>query len=157
MTTQQELPKAHALDGGTAPLLQIAPHWPAASDARRWRRPHAMITITTRLAMTLVLACLACQPGCSHSSGPSSVQVDARSLSPREAAELAARLANDQCERQYRKRPFSAEQHVAVLENGLYQWGGLDVGGPGGLSAVVTFRPDGAGRHVEVYFSSDER
>jgi len=28
--------QAHALDGGVAPLFQIARHWPTASDARRW-------------------------------------------------------------------------------------------------------------------------
>lgn len=80
-----------------------------------------------------------------------------RVLSAAEASQLAARLANDQCERQYRKRPFTAEQHSALLEDGIYRWGGLDVGGPGGLSALVTFRRDGSQPHVEVYFSTDIR
>ena len=78
-----------------------------------------------------------------------------RVLAPREASELAARLANEQCERQYRKQPFNADQHSAVLQNGLYHWGGLDVIGVGGLSALVTFRPDGSEPHVEVYYSTD--
>jgi hypothetical protein len=64
-------------------------------------------------------------------------------------------LANDRCEAQYRKRPFTAEQHAAVLQDGLYRWGGLDVAGRGGFSALVTFRQDGSDPHVEVYFSSD--
>lgn len=81
--------------------------------------------------------------------------VSQRSLSAAEAAELAARLANDRCEKQYRKRPFRAEQHPAVLKNGTYHWGGLDVGGPGGYSALVTFSQDGSQAHVEVYFSTD--
>jgi len=76
-------------------------------------------------------------------------------LSAQAAAKLAARLANDQCERQYRKRPFAAEQHPAVLNDDVYRWGGLDVGGVGGFSALVTFRQDGSEPHVEVYFSSD--
>jgi hypothetical protein len=41
------------------------------------------------------------------------------------------------------------------LEDGLYHWGGLDVGGAGGFSTLVTFRRDGSESHVEVYFSSD--
>jgi hypothetical protein len=78
-----------------------------------------------------------------------------RVLSADEAAQLAAKLANDQCDRQYRERPFSAAQHFAVLQNGMYQWGGLDVGGLGGFSALVTFRADGSEPRVEVYFSTD--
>lgn len=76
-------------------------------------------------------------------------------LSAAEAAELAARLANDQCERRFRRRPFRAEQHQAILQDSSYHWGGLDVGGPGGYSASVTFRQDGSDPHVEVYFSTD--
>jgi hypothetical protein len=76
-------------------------------------------------------------------------------LSTREAAELAARLANDECARRYSRRPFAPEQHPAVLKPGVYEWGGLDVGGPGGFSAFVRFAPDGSNPQVEVYFSSD--
>jgi ketosteroid isomerase-like protein len=79
----------------------------------------------------------------------------AGSLSNHEAALLAARLANDQCDRQYHRRPFTADQHPAVLAQGIYRWGSLDVGGVGGFSALVTFRPDSSDPHVEVYFSSD--
>ena len=79
------------------------------------------------------------------------------SLSAIEAAELAARLANDECERLYQKRPFTPDQHAAVLKDGVYRWGRLDVGGRGGFSAVVTFRADGSQPHVEVYFSTDQR
>jgi hypothetical protein len=99
------------------------------------------------------------QPGCSRSSNTATRQPIAgaasRVLSAEEAASLAARLANDQCEHQYRKRPFTAAQHSAVLKNDIYEWGGLDVGGPGGFSALVTFRPDGSDPHVEVYYSND--
>jgi hypothetical protein len=47
------------------------------------------------------------------------------------AAELAAKLANEECERLYSKRPFKATQHKAVLEGDSYRWGRLD---PGGLA-----------------------
>ena len=76
-------------------------------------------------------------------------------LSPAEAAQLAAKLANDGCERLYRKRPFEAGQRPAVLKDGEYRWGGLDVGAPGGLSALVVFRSDGSHPKAEVYFSTD--
>jgi hypothetical protein len=78
-----------------------------------------------------------------------------RDLSVTDAADLAARLANEKCEHDYHRHPFKPEQHSAVLQNGLYHWGHLDVGGEGGFSAEVTFRPDGSKPHVEVYFSSD--
>jgi hypothetical protein len=76
-------------------------------------------------------------------------------LSAEDAAVLAAQLANEQCERQYRRRPFEPGQHSAIFQESLFHWGKLDVGGVGGFSAVVTFRQDGSEPHVEVYFSSD--
>ena len=76
-------------------------------------------------------------------------------LSAEEASVLAARLANDQCESRYQRRPFKPGQYPAVLREGVYHWGKLDVGGHEGFSASVTFYPDGSEPHVEVYFSSD--
>jgi hypothetical protein len=102
-----------------------------------------------------------CQAGCSRTStkqaNRSATHQVAQILSPSVAAELAARLANDECERRYNKRPFTAEQHAAVLERDMYHWGQLDPGGPAGLSAVVTFRADGSLPEVQVYFSTDSR
>jgi hypothetical protein len=76
-------------------------------------------------------------------------------LSPEDAAVLAAKLANKECEHRYKREPFKAGQHKAILKDGFYHWGKLDVGGIGGFSAVVSFRQDGNEPHVEVYFSSD--
>ena len=76
-------------------------------------------------------------------------------LSPDRAARLAAELANDECERRFHKRPFRPEQHAAVLLNGKYRWGGLDVGGPAGYSALVTLETDGSHPKVEIYYSTD--
>jgi hypothetical protein len=64
-------------------------------------------------------------------------------------------LANDQCAHQYGKHPFTAKQYLAVLQGGMYRWGGLDAGAVGGFSALVLFQQDGSQPHVEVYFSSD--
>lgn len=102
------------------------------------------------------LAQLSCVRSTNYSSRQASVSSAQRVLSAQDAAELAARLANEQCERQFQgRRPFSPTQHSAILQDGLYHWGELDVGGVGGFSAVVTFRQDGSEPHVEVYFSSD--
>jgi hypothetical protein len=120
-----------------------------------------MTTTASKVFAVVIAGLVISEAGCSRSSthgiGQSPVPAARRDLSAEEAAQLAAKLANDHCERQYRKRPFAAEQHSAVLEDGIYRWGGLDVGGPGGLSALVTFQRDGSEPHVEVYFSSDVR
>jgi hypothetical protein len=108
-----------------------------------------------------VITVAICQAGCSRPStkqaSSSATHQAARVLSPSAAADLAAKLANDECELGYRKRPFTAEQHAAVLEGDRYRWGRLDPGGLAGLSAVVTFRADGSQPNVQVYFSTDLR
>ena len=113
----------------------------------------------SKILLGVLVAFLTAQLSCvrskNHSAGQSSVSSAHRVLSPQDAAELAAQLANEQCERQFRRRPFTPGLYSAKLQDGLYQWGELDVGGVGGFSAVVTFRQDGSEPHVEVYFSSD--
>ena len=97
--------------------------------------------------------------GCSHSAAPPGVSLatrETRALSPGAAAALAASLANDECHRVHKKRPFKAEQHAAVLLGETYRWGQLDLAGSSGLSAVVTFRADGSQPKVQVYFSTDK-
>jgi hypothetical protein len=116
----------------------------------------------TRLALPCCIITIAiCQVGCSRPStkqaSGSATQHVTLILSPSAAAELAAKLANDECERRYQKRPFTAQQHAAVLKRDVYRWGRLDPGGPSGLSAVVTFRADGSERDVQVYLSTDLR
>ena len=106
-----------------------------------------------------VMAVLILSPGCSKlfstsTSGTGAPQLG-QTLSPIQAAILAARLANDECERRHKKRPFAPEQYSAVLEGDVYRWGRLDEGGRDGLSALVTFAPDGSNPKVEVYFSTD--
>jgi hypothetical protein len=98
------------------------------------------------IALMVVAGALMILGGCTHPS---------HTLSPLQAAQLAAQLANDECERRYHKRPFTPEQHVAVQEGERFRWGGLNEGAPKGLSALVTFRPDGNDPVVEVYFSTD--
>jgi hypothetical protein len=111
------------------------------------------------LLAILIAGLVICEVGCSRPtarpSAKPAVPAARRNLSAEEAAQFAAKLANDQCERQYARRPFMAKQHSAVLENDIYHWGGLDVGAQSGLSALVTFKRDGSEPHVEVYFSTD--
>jgi hypothetical protein len=118
------------------------------------RRPGAF-----RVAMLgAVLTSIILQAGCSGPTTPANhvpSQTVRHVLSPTEAAQLAAKLANDECERLYRKRPFTANQHLAVLQGDQYRWGGLNEGGRGGLSALVVFRSDGSHPKAEVYFSTD--
>jgi len=106
-----------------------------------------------------IVACLVAQIGCvpstSQNAGRLSEPTARQALSAEDATVLSAKLANEQCERQYRRRPFKPGQHSAIFQDGLYHWGKLDVVGVGGFSAVVTFRQDGSDPHVEVYFSSD--
>src|SRR5947207_2377260 len=92
---------------------------------------------------------------CSRSSVAGRNQSALRVLSPTDAAQLAAKLANDESEHRYKRRPFAASQHPAVLRDDEYHWGGLDEGGQAGYSALVTFRPDGTQPKVEIYFSTD--
>jgi hypothetical protein len=112
----------------------------------------------------VTLGCIIVLIGCQRPTNPGTpstvagqrtITATRQGLSPKDAAELAARLANEQCEHQYRRRPFKPDQYSAVLNDGRYQWGGLDVGGVGGFSALVTFLREGSEPHVEVYFSSD--
>lgn len=121
------------------------------------RNRHIVTSTESKILLALIAGCVISQPGCSRLAAPGAghapVVASRRFLSADEAAELAARLANDQCEHLYRKRPFRAEQHSAVFQDGMYHWGGLDIGGPGGFSALVTFHQDGSDPHVEVYFS----
>ena len=106
------------------------------------------------LSALLIVLC-----GCSHSPQPtpasSRMLSHASKLTVSEAAELAARLANEECQRLYNRRPFAPGQYPARLTVDGYRWGRLDVGAPGGLSAVVLFAPDGGNPKVEVYYSTD--
>ena len=92
---------------------------------------------------------------CSRPVGAGRAQTVVRVLSSNDAAQLAAKLANDECERLYKRQPFAAGQYPAALRDGEYHWGGVDPGGPGGYSAQVTFGRDGSKPKVEVFFSTD--
>jgi hypothetical protein len=118
-----------------------------------------MVAARSKILLALMAGWLIFQPGCSRApnrgAGAPTPPAARQVLSAQGAADQAAKLANDQCEHDYRRRPFTADQYPAVLEEGVYHWGKMDVGGRGGFSTVVTFGPDGSEPHVEVFFSTD--
>jgi hypothetical protein len=79
-------------------------------------------------------------------------QLSRLNISTGEAAQRAAQLANDACERQYQERPFLPEQHPVVVEHGRYRWGGDDTTALSGLFALVTLELDGSYPEVTIYY-----
>jgi hypothetical protein len=76
-------------------------------------------------------------------------------LSSEEAASLAAKLANDACDRLYKRRPFTSAQYPIDFVGDRFRWGRLDPGGEGGFSAEVSFGPRGGDPKVKCYWSTD--
>jgi hypothetical protein len=87
--------------------------------------------------------------GCSQSK----IATWGQPLSPLAASQLAAQLANDECIKHQWREVFSASQYSAVLIDGTYHWGGLNLFAHEGVSALVTFRQDGSAPHVDLYYS----
>jgi hypothetical protein len=92
--------------------------------------------------VALVTSPLACRPS-AH-------------LSSDEAADLAAKLANDECERRYERRPFAPSEYPIAFVGDQFRWGRLDPGGEGGFSAEVSFGPTGRDHEVKCYWSTDQ-
>src|SRR5437899_12653671 len=74
---------------------------------------------TIYIGFAVMTGWLICETGCARSSSSiadrKSGVVERRVLSAKGAAEFAAGLANEQCERQYRRRPFKSDQYSAIL------------------------------------------
>jgi hypothetical protein len=81
--------------------------------------------------------------------------VRARLESAREAAVFAAKIANEECARRLDARPFKPEHWPAVQRDGRWHWGQLELGGPGGYSAEVSFDVDGGNVDVQIYWTVD--
>lgn len=69
-------------------------------------------------------------------------------LTPVSAGTLAARLANERCEKEFGKRPFAPEDFEALLDEGRWHWGTADGGKVDGYEVEVSF--DRAGRKKKV-------
>jgi hypothetical protein len=74
-----------------------------------------------------------------------------RPLTPVSAGVLAARLANDRCQKIHGARPFAPEDFAAVLERDRWHWGSVDEADRiDGYDVDVSFNASGGGRRVEV-------
>ncbi|GEM_PF-2295202 len=71
-------------------------------------------------------------------------------LTPVSAETLAARLANDQCYRQFGERPFKAEDYAAELTDGRWHWGTENGGPVDGYEIEVSFARDGGDKHIVI-------
>lgn len=76
-------------------------------------------------------------------------------LTREQALRLAVNLANQECQTRFSQAPFDTTTSHVLLVGNRWSWGGLDVAGPAGLSAAVSFDKSGADPLVEVYLSSD--
>lgn len=73
-----------------------------------------------------------------------------RDLTAFSAGEASARLANDRCQRDFGQRPFDAGDFDAVLEQGLWRWGGPEANAVDGFHAEVILGPHGEKKEVLV-------
>lgn len=70
------------------------------------------------------------------------------------AAAFASRLANDECAKMYKMRPFRPDRWRALVgDDRRWHWGRLELGPPDGLSAEVSFDRDGQNPDVKVYYA----
>jgi hypothetical protein len=88
---------------------------------------HPMTTTASKILAAVIASLVISEVGCSrsptHGVGQSPVATARRILPADKAAQLAAKLANDQCDRQYRKRPFSVAQFPsAPPANATLRW-----------------------------------
>lgn len=93
------------------------------------------------MRMPLFLAALLMLAACAGTGGP---------LSPVSAGTLAARLANERCEKEFGKRPFAPDDFEALLDQGRWHWGTADGGKVDGYEVEVTFDRSGGKRKVAV-------
>jgi hypothetical protein len=73
-----------------------------------------------------------------------------RPLNSVSAGTLAARLANERCQRVYGARPFAPEDFEAVREPDGWHWGTATGGKIDGYEVEVRFDAGGGNRNVEV-------
>ncbi|MBW8888335.1 MAG: hypothetical protein JF616_11320 [Fibrobacteres bacterium] len=73
-----------------------------------------------------------------------------RTLAPASAGIMAARLANDRCQKLYGARPFAPEDFEAVWERDRWHWGSATAERIEGYDVDVSFNTRGGSPHVEV-------
>ena len=83
------------------------------------------------------------------------IPIGKRKLGARNAAFVAAKVANDRCEESFGNRPFTWVDFHPVQTKDRWIWGKLDLAGVHGYSTVVKMGVDGTNPDVTVYPSSD--
>jgi hypothetical protein len=78
-----------------------------------------------------------------------------QTLTQEQAAELAAKLANEKFQKAYRRSPFKPDSYQAELTDSRWHWGKIDPVGINGCSAVVEFNEDGSDEKVKVALHMD--
>ncbi len=108
------------------------------------------------IAAVLIVGTLlcACQPRDVMQQLPASSPL-VTELSEDEAAELAARLANEKCKAAFDRQPFRPESYEAQLLGSRWHWGEIEPAGIAGYSADVEFNGDGSQPVVRVAFHTD--
>jgi hypothetical protein len=66
------------------------------------------------------------------------------------AGALAARLANDRCQKAYGQRPFAPEDFEAILQDKRWHWGTAEGGKVDGYEVDVSFDASGRRPRVDV-------
>jgi hypothetical protein len=98
--------------------------------------------------------CMFCtlSPSAIHAEGSENSK---QTLTQEQAAELAARLANEKFQKDYRRSPFTPESYPAVLIDTRWHWGKIDPIGINGCSAAVEFNEEGSDEKVKVALHVD--
>lgn len=78
-----------------------------------------------------------------------------RIITQEQAAEHAAELANEQCQKEFGLSPFKPETYKAQLVDTKWHWGNFKPVGVFGYSAKVEFCKDGSDEDVRVVFHTD--
>ena len=76
-------------------------------------------------------------------------------ITQEQAAEHAAKLANEKCQKEFGESPFTFESYEAELVDSRWHWGRIDPKGINGYSAKVEFNKDGTDINVKVAFHTD--
>ena len=76
-------------------------------------------------------------------------------ITQEQAAEHAAKLANEKCQKEFGKSPFTPESYEAEFVDSRWHWGKIEPKGINGYSAKVEFNKDASNEDVKVALSSD--
>ena len=118
----------------------------------------AMIVPVTLAMFIGIGACRSSQPGSikqTSQDSESPKETRGSELDEKQAAHLASGLANQKCQEDFGRRPFSPADYKASVKQHRWTWGALDPGGIQGYSARVAFDLDGSNPEVEVFLSTD--